>query len=45
MTGLQELEKMIRHFRRAHLCQLTMSEALELRTKWEADQQQPEVQP
>lgn len=35
LTGLQELDKLIRHYRRVHLARLTMAEALELRALWE----------
>jgi hypothetical protein len=38
LTGLQEIQKMIQHFRRVHLAELTMNEALELREKWEKEQ-------
>lgn len=37
MTGLQELDKMRRHLERKHLAGLSMTEALELRAKWERD--------
>jgi hypothetical protein len=37
MTGLQEIQKLARHFQTAHLARLTMYEALELRAKWEQE--------
>lgn len=34
-TGLQEVEKLRAHFRQAHLAELSMVEALEVRAAWE----------
>jgi hypothetical protein len=34
-TGLQELQKMRAHLRRAHVAKVTMGEALELREQYE----------
>lgn len=34
-TGLQELQKLIAHYRRAHLAHISMSDALEIRAAWE----------
>ncbi len=42
MTGLQEINKLRRHFTRAHLARLAMIDALELREKWERDAEGPE---
>lgn len=35
LTGLQELQKLQRHLKRAHLATKTMSEVLETRAEWE----------
>lgn len=35
VTGLDEIMKLRQHFKRSHLSELTPSEALELRVKWE----------
>lgn len=39
MTGLQELEKLRQHFKRAHKVTLTMGEALEVRIDLENGQE------
>lgn len=36
MTGLQEIGALRLHFRRDHLAEISMPEALELRAEWES---------
>lgn len=37
MTGLQQIQKLRDHVRRAHLAQWDVGDALEMRARWEAD--------
>lgn len=42
MTGLQELQKLRTHMRRAHLVNYTMNEALEIRIRMEEQNDEKE---
>ena len=44
-TGFQELERLIGHFRRAHLSNITLREALEIRAQWESKGDQEGISP
>lgn len=39
LTGLQELQKLQQHYKRAHLARLNIEDALELRARIEAEQE------
>lgn len=38
LTGLTELQNLVKHYKRAHLCQIDILQAAEIRARVEAEQ-------